>query len=88
MDFFPPDIADFAVPCPPVSEYDVLSEYEGSDSPGHQSDCQVDKTQRWEWRFALVLEDAKEIKNGKKTQMKVYVADQDAVFLLKLDAEE
>ncbi len=52
------------------------------------SDGQEDEKRQWEWRFGLVLEDAKGSKYEENAQMRVYVADQDAVFLLKLDAEE
>ncbi len=46
---------------------------------------------KWEWRFGLVLEDASEEKipqSEERASMEVYVAEQDAEFLLKLDAEE
>lgn len=46
---------------------------------------------KWEWRFGLVLEDASEervSKGEERARMEVYVAEQDAEFLLKLDAEE
>ena len=46
---------------------------------------------KWEWRFALVLEDASDEKVSKgeeRAKMTVYVVAQDAEFLLKLDAEK
>lgn len=88
VEYFPPDIADFAVPCPRSSEYEDLSEYGASDSSDPGCISQVDKNHRWEWRFALVLEDAKSSKHEERAKIKVYVADEDAVFLLQLDAEE
>lgn len=88
VDFFPPEIADFAVPRARHSEFDVLSEHEANESSDPQSQDQKDEDRRWEWRFALVLEDAKGSRSEKKARLRAYVADQDAVFLLKLDAEE
>lgn len=97
IDFFPSNLADFAVPCRQASEYDVLSEMEDKDSE-HQEYNSLDEKnanentvaneQRWEWRFGLVLEDAMGSKNEEKAIMTVYIADQDAEFLLKLDAQE
>jgi protection-of-telomeres protein 1 len=93
VDFFPPDLADFAVPCPKSSEYDILSDVEGDGSehesaPQSQSSNALDDERGWEWRFGLVLEDTMGPKSEMKTTMEVYVASQDAEYLLKLDAEE
>lgn len=88
IDFFPQDLADFAVRCRRKSEFDVLSENEENDTTDDQSDG-LDKEERgWEWRFGLVLEDAMGSKNEKRDTMTVYVADKDAEFLLKLTAEK
>lgn len=84
---------------PKPSEFDALSDYEPSDrnsagqaSPGSSMDIDGDEDERkWEWRFGLVLEDAsdEQIPKGEgRAQVIVYVAEQDAEFLLKLDAEE
>lgn len=122
MDFFPDDIADFAVPSRKVSEFDTLSDYEASDTesevektgglpPDTDDEEEVKRKRRqtaekvgtagsedeeaqekkWEWRFALILEDADEPKPAKGEQrprMTVYVAQQDGDFLLKEDAVE
>ncbi|KAL8805206.1 MAG: hypothetical protein Q9182_002081 [Xanthomendoza sp. 2 TL-2023] len=111
VDFSPHDLADFAVKKSKGSEYDVLSDYEGTsssdeeeakvilppdtdeeDNEGNGSDldagANVDAatagTQEWEWRFALILQDASS--RSEKKEMAVYVAGADAEFLLKLDA--
>lgn len=67
----------------------MLSENEDDDTTDNQSDGPDDEEERqWEWRFGLVLEDAMGSKNEKKDTMTVYVADKDAEFLLKLNAEK
>ena len=98
VDYFPADLADFAVACK-VSEYDVLSDNDSSDS-----DAAPDEKRRqwddghgwsgrtrWEWRFCLLLEDANAkgaVGDGDTARLQALVADQDAVMLLKMDAEE
>lgn len=97
VDYFPKNLADFAVACK-VSEYDVLSDNDSADS-----DVETDENWRqwdeghgwggvevrWEWRFYLLLEDAKcSSADGKNTRLRALVADQDAVMLLKMDAEK
>lgn len=86
IDFFPNDIADFAVRCPRPSEYDVLSDIDDGITTDDDSNGSEDEERRWEWRFGLVLKCAMAKKNEEKASMKVYVADKDAEFLLKLDA--
>lgn len=88
VDFFPQDLADFAVRCRRESEFDVLSENEDNDSSEDQSDGSEEDERGWEWRFSLVLEDAMGSRNEKKDTMTVYVVDKDAEFLLGLDAEK
>lgn len=88
IDFFPPDLADFAVRCPRPSEFDVLSENENSGSSDDQSEGPDAEERRWEWRFGLVLEDAMGSRNEEKATMTAYVAAMDGDFLLRLDAEE
>ncbi|KAL9640810.1 MAG: hypothetical protein Q9164_000045 [Protoblastenia rupestris] len=94
VNFFPPDLVDFAVPYPKKREYDVLSDV--SDEPTSSGDDQTmpsqtaaDDGRRWEWRFALTLEDAlaSKSRNGERERLKVYVTGADAECLLKLDAE-
>ncbi|KAL8714049.1 MAG: hypothetical protein Q9225_006652 [Loekoesia sp. 1 TL-2023] len=112
VDFFPPDIADFAIRRKRKSEFDVLSDCsEGSSSssddgqrelPPDTDDDRDDinnsqagdsdnlkHDSKWQWRFALVLEDASSSSTTPQQQnqrLTAYVTDADAVFLLKLDA--
>ena len=51
-------------------------------------DSRRNTTFKWEWRFCLLLEDANPSMEKTKDRMKVFVADDDAVFLLQMDAEE
>lgn len=94
IDFFPSDLADFAVPCPKSSEFDILSDAEDSAresesaSQSENISSSVDEERRWEWRFGLVIGDAIGPKYEQKATMEVYVAGQDAEYLLKIDAEE
>ena len=94
IDFFPSELADFAVPCAKPSEYDILSEPAGSeDDGGSEISSESNNTEpvterRWEWRFGFILEDALGPKNEAKATMEVYVVGEDAECLLKLDAEK
>ena len=96
LDFSPPNLADFAVRRHKISEYEILSEPESSISSGGESDgsdspaASDSETEErpWEWRFALVLEDASDPRMVENAKMEVFVAGQDAECLLKLDAEE
>ena len=94
IDFFPSELADFAVPCDKPSEYDILSEPEESEgSSASEISCESNDTnavteQRWEWKFGFILEDALGPKNEAKATMEVYVVGEDAECLLKLDAEK
>ncbi|KKZ60692.1 hypothetical protein EMCG_04619 [[Emmonsia] crescens] len=86
VDFFPPRLEDFAV------QYDVeramLSDTEFSVSSTDENE--TDSCKRWEWRFCLLVEDAGPgthyNRNGPRERMKLYVSNNDAVFLLRLDA--
>ena len=94
IDFFPSNLADFAVPLPKASEYDILSDTGSNGSEGNSSeansedDSGAENERQWEWRFALVLEDATGPTNVGKATMTAYVAGQDAECLLKLDAQK
>ena len=94
VDFFPSELADFAVPCAQPSEFDLLSDHGESDrgsSSGETSsrDGSGSAVERqWEWRFGLILEDALGPASEAKATMEVYVVGRDAECLLKLDAEE
>lgn len=84
VDFFPPDIADFAIRSRPKSEFDALSDYEGgSDSASESTDSanhdpepgarkrtrtSASEPENWEWRFALVLEDAESAPQAAKKE--------------------
>ena len=118
VDFYPPNIADFAVKRRPISEYDVLSDFSGDSSSddddsalnssndneaNNDEDSDDDdqnainteytnrgQTSKWEWRFALTVEDASSPASPQqqRERMTVYVSDQDAVFLIKIDASD
>lgn len=93
IDFFPPNLVDFAVPRPRASEYGILSEDECSESASDQQRNNLDdrseaEDAQWEWRFGLVLEDALGARNGEKANIEVYVTGQDAEGLLNVEAEE
>ncbi|EED12893.1 telomere-binding alpha subunit central domain protein [Talaromyces stipitatus ATCC 10500] len=79
VDFFPPNIADFAVPYIPKSSSSSSSDDEDditSETPGI----------RWEWRFCLLVEDAQILPGQPRDRVKLFVSGSDAEFLLKLDA--
>ncbi|KAI4184155.1 MAG: hypothetical protein L6R41_004946 [Letrouitia leprolyta] len=111
VDFFPPNIADFAVRRKKESEYDVLFDHSGNSSSSDENPSQLpadtddedvmrasqkhsqdeDGTKersKWQWRFALILEDvASSTPHAKNNpRLTAYVTDADAEFLLKLDA--
>ncbi|KAE8370090.1 hypothetical protein BDV27DRAFT_152501 [Aspergillus caelatus] len=78
VDFFPPDIKDFAVPQQPNDNHS------GSDMYWNAED---DGITRWEWRFCLLIEDALPPPPGQpKEQIKLFVSDANAEFLLKMSA--
>jgi len=99
IDYFPKQLEDFAVPCK-ISEYDVLSDCGSSDSDRELEENwrQWDEghgwggEMRWEWRFYLLLEDSEATRSsstdGSSARLKVLIAEQDAVMLLKMDAEK
>jgi len=93
-DFFPSDLADFAVPCPKPSEFDVLSDpgdsqdESGADTLSIDAGSETESERRWEWRFGLKLQDAMGHRKEEVATMDVFIAGQDAECLLKLDAVE
>lgn len=103
VDFFPPDLADFAVR-ERESEYELLSDSESeADIPESGSSTGVSSDEgeasssnrpavKWVWRFCLLLEDghtaAGNAGNGDQSRIKVIVADADAEFLLRMTAED
>ncbi|PKY05522.1 telomere-binding alpha subunit central domain protein [Aspergillus campestris IBT 28561] len=78
VDFFPPNLADFAVPEKAENTLDT--------SP---SQTHGDRITNWEWRFCLLVEGAEPVPRGtQREQMKLYVAGPDAVHFLQLDAAD
>ncbi|KAH8696667.1 hypothetical protein BGW36DRAFT_398152 [Talaromyces proteolyticus] len=80
VDFFPPNIIDFAAPYNPDSG--MLSDGDMDGDELSSSASQV----RWEWRFCLLVEDATITPGQPRDQIKLYVSGAEAEFLLKLDA--
>lgn len=99
VDYFPPDLVDFAVPCGP-KELEGLSDDESDSNQsrdGATSELSLQHTddaesQRWQWRFYLLVEDAApgsgRPQSNNPSRMKILVADHDAERLLRMDAEE
>ena len=78
VDFFPPNLEDFAVPEKAKNTLDA--------SPGETNG---DRVTNWEWRFCLLVEGAEPAPRGtQREQMKLFVAGSDAVHFLQLDAAE
>ncbi|KAE8140605.1 hypothetical protein BDV38DRAFT_19987 [Aspergillus pseudotamarii] len=78
VDFFPPDIQDFAVP---------QQSNESHSGSGMYWNAEGDGITRWEWRFCLLIEDALPPPPGQtKEQIKLFVSDANAEFLLKMSA--
>lgn len=82
VDFFPPNLADFAVEVPMNSIIDHGDEEMDDGTNGRRTD--------WQWRFCLLVEGAEPV--GSKQQprelMKIYVAGADGEHLLNLSATE
>lgn len=96
VDFFPPDIADFAVKVRD-RQRDSLSESDNDNASDPGRDVTANMTasslDRWEWRFGFRLEDAsgKEPAPGKgkaRPSLLVWVNNADAQSLLDMDALE
>ena len=87
VDFFPDNIADFAVPR--NTEMDLLSDEE-DDEDLSSIDLTQDHGDRigWEWRFFLLVEDARQptAPGERPTQMELLVAETDGDFLLNMTA--
>ncbi|KAL8715394.1 MAG: hypothetical protein Q9220_000727 [cf. Caloplaca sp. 1 TL-2023] len=89
-------LSDYSAPSSSSSDELFLNDtdVEAADSPAHSPTNDYStrgESPKWEWRFALILEDASSspvsLKSNKNTeQMTAYVTGSDAVFLLKLDA--
>lgn len=92
ISFMPPDLRDFAQP-KKMSEYEMLSDYEGSDADSdeeRESIADRAAVRQWEWQFFLELEDANAPKDhrGKKKTLWVAVNNFSAQCLLGLDASD
>ena len=94
MDFFPPNLEDFSVPCR-QSQYDALDEAEDdgdtpipSDSDSLSRSDKEGEDVQWKWRFLLQVQDKKHLPNKTKNHesMELLVADEDGDFLLDMDA--
>jgi len=87
--YFPHDIRDFAVGRQ-VTEYDMLSDYSGGEETDLEEDARLFKEgkgfgqKKWEWRFALEVEDAGS--KAPKDRMWLHVDNYAAQALLDLDA--
>ncbi|KAI9716333.1 MAG: hypothetical protein M1812_005398 [Candelaria pacifica] len=86
VDYFPRKLEDFAVPSEPSEPSDDAEYFDNQDY-----DSQT-RPSGWEWRFYLLVEDGAVTKGNsndeKKARLKVLVTNQDAVYLLKIDAED
>jgi protection of telomeres protein 1 len=92
IDFFPPQLEDFATPF--NHEYATPSCSVSDDDQGdHYINLpDISLNQRgieWEWRFCLLVEDAHRGPRGQsRDRLKLFVHGAAAVFLLKMDAME
>jgi hypothetical protein len=86
VDYFPKHLVDFAV-FDERTQLDVLDRGPGDGSDNGASQEEVDGI-KWEWRFLLLVEDAKPQKSddGSPVQMELLVADKDAEHLLNMPA--
>ncbi|KAJ8069370.1 hypothetical protein OCU04_003024 [Sclerotinia nivalis] len=84
VDYFPQNIADFAVGRKP-SEYDLLPDYSGDEDDGPEKnmksfrDGEEIPKKKWKWRFALVVEDANP--DASKDRATLIVGNKDAQLL-------
>ena len=83
VDFFPNDLADFAVPSRD-SHYDMLSDQDDSDSEVDMTQLN-DRDVRWKWRFFLVVEDASRAPDQQPARMELLVFDDEGEYLLNMD---
>ncbi|QSZ36898.1 hypothetical protein DSL72_008988 [Monilinia vaccinii-corymbosi] len=88
VDYYPPNILDFAVGRKP-SEYDILPDYSGGEDDDPEEDMQSFRDgkgfpeKKWEWRFALVVEDANP--DASKDRATLIVGNYDAQVLLNIE---
>ncbi|KAH0564978.1 hypothetical protein GP486_001626 [Trichoglossum hirsutum] len=94
IDFFPPNLEDFAVPFDEFEDLpdDSDEESDRDDRQRRQIDSGLRRVDRWEWMFYLLVEDAtsrnKTGPGAERDTMKLLVADRDAEHLLKMDAKD
>ncbi|PKS05251.1 hypothetical protein jhhlp_008622 [Lomentospora prolificans] len=94
-DFFPQTLEQFSY-CRKVSEYEALTDYESdSDDPVHPYSLADDDgldnfagPRKWEWCFALQLEDASPQCRSNPSRVWVYVDNAEAQCLTGLDASD
>ncbi|KAI1464499.1 uncharacterized protein F4812DRAFT_442385 [Daldinia caldariorum] len=89
VDFRPHKLEDFAT-WRKNTEYDILSDHSGaSDSESDEDAGTLDRYRGdkiWEWRFALLLEEAAPKKKGEDNRLWVVVDNASAQMLVDLDA--
>ena len=85
VDFFPPDLEDFAQCLDDLDYNDVA----GEDVTMEDSQFEImTPRDRWEWCFYLRVEDARPMPGVEPLRMNILVHGDDAVYLLGLDATE
>jgi len=83
VDYFPDRLEDFA--CLVHASEDG----EPSEDEGDIGDSGQGREEKWEWQFALVVEDSRPVPKGtQKERLELYVYKKDAEYLLNLEAEE
>ncbi|KAI0884253.1 uncharacterized protein GGS22DRAFT_194816 [Annulohypoxylon maeteangense] len=90
VDFRPSRLADFAIWRKNL-EYDMLSDHSGDSNSESDEDGTLNKyTGRkiWEWKFALLLEDADPKHKGENNRFWAVVDNTEAQLLLNLDATD
>lgn len=87
LDFLPNRLEDFAAPYA-SSEYDMLSS--ASEESGSEMDIDSSGDINWEWRFALLVEDAslRSRSSQERKQMILQVCGTDGDYLLDMEAED
>ncbi|KAI9640219.1 hypothetical protein NHQ30_011457 [Ciborinia camelliae] len=87
VDYFPHNITDFAVGRK-ISDYDMLPDYSGDEDDDPKEDMQSFREgkgfpdRKWEWRFALVVEDANP--DASRDRATLIVGNYDAQTLLNI----
>jgi hypothetical protein len=90
VDFKPDRLQDFAVPSKVSDEFAALSDNEdndsGSDMSGIESSTESQRNRKFEWRFAVKLEDAEVGASESKNTFWALIDNQAAQYLTNLDA--